>query len=60
MGRPPQLGGCRSEEQITLEEARFCVACELIFARTFHCPRCESEIVWPLARWLSRPATVEP
>jgi hypothetical protein len=60
MLRPPQPDGCWSEGQIALEEARFCVACELIFAGTFHCPRCESEMVWPLARWLSRPPPAEP
>jgi hypothetical protein len=52
--------GCWSEGQIALEEARFCVECELIFADTFHCPRCGGEAVWPLAQWLSRPTLALP
>ena len=60
MLRPPPAEGCWSAGQITLEEARFCVECEIIFAGTFHCPRCGGEVVLPLAVWLSRPAAAEP
>jgi hypothetical protein len=54
MLKPSQPDGCWSTGQIALEEARFCIECELIFAGTFHCPRCGGEVVWPLAQWLSR------
>lgn len=60
MRRRRQPEGCWSKGQIALEEARFCVECELIFAGTFHCPRCGGEVVWPLAQWLSRPPAVLP
>jgi hypothetical protein len=54
MLRLRHLDACWSEEQIALEEARFYVKCELIFAGTFYCPRCGGEVVWPVAQWLSR------
>jgi hypothetical protein len=60
MLRPPQPEGCWSAGQMTLEEARFCVEGELMFAGTFRCPRCGGEVVWPLAQWLSRPLSAEP
>jgi hypothetical protein len=41
-----------SEGQIALEQALFCLECELIFAGTAHCPRCADEAVWPLNQWL--------
>jgi hypothetical protein len=55
-----QPDGCWSEGQIALEEALFCLDCELIFAGTARCPRCGDEVVWPLAQWLSRPPAAEP
>jgi hypothetical protein len=41
-----------SEGQIALEQALFCLECELIFAGTAHCPRCSASVVWPLMQWL--------
>lgn len=41
-----------SEGQIALERAMFCLECELIFAGTTHCPRCDAAAVWPLTQWL--------
>jgi hypothetical protein len=38
--------------QIALEQALFCLECELIFAGTTYCPRCADEAVWPLNQWL--------
>lgn len=40
------------EGQIALEQALFCLECELIFAGTAHCPRCADAAVWPLNQWL--------
>lgn len=40
------------EGQIALEQALFCLECELIFAGTAYCPRCGDEAVWPLNQWL--------
>jgi hypothetical protein len=54
MRRRRHSDGCWSEGQIALEEARFSIECELMFAGMFHCPRCGGEMVWPLAEWLSR------
>jgi hypothetical protein len=47
-----------SEGQIALEQAMFCLECELIFAGIRQCPRCADKAVWPLAQWLptSRPS----
>jgi hypothetical protein len=45
---------------MTLEEERFCVECELMFAGTFRCPRCGGEVVWPLAQWFSRTPAAQP
>jgi hypothetical protein len=46
------------EGQIALEQALFCLECELIFAGTVHCPRCADQAVWPLNQWVpsSRPS----
>jgi hypothetical protein len=41
-----------SEGQIALEQALFCLECELIFAGTASCPRCAGNAVWPLVEWL--------
>jgi hypothetical protein len=41
-----------SEGQIALEQAMFCLECELIFAGTTRCPRCNEAAVWPLTQWL--------
>jgi hypothetical protein len=39
--------------QILLEQALFCVGCEIIFTGTPRCPRCTSgETVWPLSEWV--------
>lgn len=39
--------------QIFLEQALFCVGCELIFTAAPGCPRCSSaDTLWPLADWL--------
>ena len=38
---------------IALEHAWFCLECEVIFSGLVCCPRCCSEVVWPLAGWLS-------
>lgn len=38
---------------IALERALFCIECEVIFTDFGRCPRCCSEVVWPLAGWLS-------
>jgi hypothetical protein len=38
---------------IALERALFCIECEVIFTDLARCPRCCSEVVWPLAGWLS-------
>ena len=43
----------RFQGQILLEQALFCVGCEIIFTGTPRCPRCTSgETVWPLAEWV--------
>jgi len=60
MLRLPQPDGGWSEGQMTLEEARFCVECELICAGTGYCPRCRGEMVWPLAQCLSRTSPALP
>ena len=41
-----------SEGQIARERALFCLECELIFAGTTRCPRCDDAPVWPLTQWL--------
>jgi hypothetical protein len=38
--------------QIMLDQALFCVDCEVIYTGTVHCPRCGGGVVWPLADWL--------
>lgn len=57
---PTNLQPYRSygEGQVTLEQALFCLECELIFAGTARCPCCADEAVWPLSQWLrsTRPA----
>jgi hypothetical protein len=40
------------EGQIALEQALFCLECELIFAGPTYCPRCADQAVWPLNQWL--------
>lgn len=43
-------GHCQG--QIPLEQALFCVGCEIVFAGIRRCPRCTSgETVWPLSEW---------
>jgi hypothetical protein len=42
----------RSDGQIALERALFCLECELIFAGIAYCPRCSTSVVWPLMQWL--------
>lgn len=42
----------RSDGQIALERALFCLECELIFAGITYCPRCSTSVVWPLMQWL--------
>jgi hypothetical protein len=46
---------------IALEQALFCIECEVIFTDLARCPRCCSDVVWPLAGWLSptQPTLVE-
>jgi hypothetical protein len=41
-----------SEGQIALEQALFCLECELIFAGIVSCPRCAGKAVWPLSGWV--------
>jgi hypothetical protein len=38
---------------IALEQALFCLDCEVIFTDHACCPRCSGRVVWPLAKWLS-------
>jgi hypothetical protein len=45
------------EGPIALEDALFCLDCEVIFTSLTRCPSCNGTAVWPLARWLS-PAQV--
>jgi hypothetical protein len=40
------------QEPIALENALFCVECEVIFTGPSCCPYCTGESVWPLAEWL--------
>jgi hypothetical protein len=42
-----------SQGPIALKRALFCIECEVIFTDLAHCPRCCSDVVWPLAGWLS-------
>jgi hypothetical protein len=44
---------CPSQGPIALKRALFCIECEVIFTDLAHCPRCCSDVVWPLAGWLS-------
>jgi hypothetical protein len=41
------------EGPIALEDALFCLDCEVIFTSLTRCPSCNGTAVWPLARWLS-------
>jgi hypothetical protein len=49
---PTSLQPAYGEGQVALEQALFCLECELIFAGTARCPRCADEAVWPLTQWL--------
>ena len=42
-----------SQGPIPLERALFCIECEVIFTDLASCPLCCSDVVWPLAGWLS-------
>ena len=42
-----------SQGAIALKHALFCIECEVIFTDLACCPRCCSDVVWPLAGWLS-------
>jgi hypothetical protein len=44
---------------IMLDQALFCLDCEVIFAGLASCPSCSGRVVWPLAQWLS-PAPPHP
>jgi hypothetical protein len=45
-----RYGHCQG--QILLEQALFCVGCEIVFTGIRRCPRCTSgETVWPLSEW---------